>query len=137
MSLTQKQEMFCIAYIETGNASEAYRRAYNAENMQPATITVKASQLLAQDNVSVRVDALRAEQVARLGTTVDDLIAELDEARQIALAADKPQSAAAVSATLGKAKLLGLLTDKVDAKVSGQIGMPNIVLGVREEPDSG
>lgn len=137
MSLTQKQEMFCIAYIETGNASEAYRRAYNAENMQPATITVKASQLLAQDNVSVRVDALRAEQVARLGTTVDDLIAELDEARQIALAANKPQSAAAVSATLGKAKLLGLLTDKVDAKVSGQIGMPNIVLGVREEPDSG
>ena len=28
--LTQKQENFCLAYIETGNASEAYRKAYNA-----------------------------------------------------------------------------------------------------------
>lgn len=27
MALTPKQEAFCLAYIETGNASEAYRRA--------------------------------------------------------------------------------------------------------------
>ncbi|SQE31532.1 Terminase small subunit [Mannheimia haemolytica] len=26
--LTPKQEAFCLAYIETGNASEAYRQAY-------------------------------------------------------------------------------------------------------------
>ncbi|TIS17849.1 MAG: hypothetical protein E5X10_01890, partial [Mesorhizobium sp.] len=25
--LTQKQEAFCLAYVETGNASEAYRRS--------------------------------------------------------------------------------------------------------------
>ena len=29
--LTPKQEAFILAYLETGNASEAYRRAYNDE----------------------------------------------------------------------------------------------------------
>jgi len=131
--LTPKQEAFCIAYIETGNASEAYRKAYDAGNSKPATINVRASELLADSKIAVRIEALRQEQVERLGITVDDLIAELDQARKIALEAAKPQSAAAVSATLGKAKLLGLLTEKVDAKLSGQIGMPDIVLGVREQ----
>ena len=37
--LTIKQEAFARAYVETGNASEAYRRAYNAENMQQITAT--------------------------------------------------------------------------------------------------
>lgn len=36
--LTPKQETFCLAYIETGNASEAYRQAYDAENMKPDTV---------------------------------------------------------------------------------------------------
>ena len=34
--LTAKQHAFCLAYLETGNATEAYRRAYNAGGMQPA-----------------------------------------------------------------------------------------------------
>jgi phage terminase small subunit len=42
--LTQRQEKFCLAYIETGNASESYRRAYNAENMKPVTINRKAKE---------------------------------------------------------------------------------------------
>ena len=29
-NLTPKQEKFCQKYIEMGNASEAYRQAYNA-----------------------------------------------------------------------------------------------------------
>ena len=32
--LTPKQEKFAQVYVECGNASEAYRQAYNAENMQ-------------------------------------------------------------------------------------------------------
>ena len=31
--LTEKQEAFCRAFVETGNASEAYRRSYDAKNM--------------------------------------------------------------------------------------------------------
>jgi len=58
-SLTQKQENFCQAYIKTGNASEAYRRSYNAKNMKAETITSKASILLAKGIVRARVDELR------------------------------------------------------------------------------
>lgn len=57
--MTPKQEAFCKAFIETGNASEAYRRAYNAENMAANTINVKASELMASGNISVRIDELK------------------------------------------------------------------------------
>lgn len=35
---TIKQDAFAMAYIETGNASEAYRRTYDAGNMAPHTL---------------------------------------------------------------------------------------------------
>ncbi|MEB0949283.1 terminase small subunit [Citrobacter sedlakii] len=110
-NLTLKQEAFCQAYIETGNASEAYRKAYNAERMKPEVVNVKAAELLNNGKITVRVDELRGEHRQRHNLTVDDLIEELEEARQAALQAETPQSSAAVGATMGKAKLLGL--DKV------------------------
>lgn len=107
-SLTPKQEAFCQAYIETGNASEAYRTAYAADKMKPESINVNASKLLASAKVALRVDELRQAHLERHKLTVDDLIAELEEARLAALGAETPQSSAAVGATMGKAKLLGL-----------------------------
>ena len=41
-NLTPKQEGFCISYIETGNASEAYRLNYSVEKMKPDTVNRKA-----------------------------------------------------------------------------------------------
>jgi len=38
VKLTPKQQKFCYKYIETGNASKAYRQSYDTENMKPATI---------------------------------------------------------------------------------------------------
>lgn len=60
MGLTPKQEQFCLAYLETGNASEAYRRAYSAQNMSTNVIHNKASALLAKGEVRVRIDGIRA-----------------------------------------------------------------------------
>lgn len=122
MALTPKQENFCLAYLETGNASEAYRRAYDAENMTPATINVKACELLANDKVTVRLAELREPIMQRHAITVDDLLAELEEARQLAMNAATPQSAAAVGATMGKAKLLGM--DKQVLEHTGPGGAP-------------
>lgn len=121
MSLTQKQEKFCQAYIETGNASEAYRTAYAADKMKPEAIHVKASELLSNGKVTVRVAELKAEVRARHDVTVDSLIRELEEARQAALTAETPQSSAAVAATMGKAKLTGL--DKQVVELHGAIGI--------------
>lgn len=122
MALTPKQEAFALAYVETGNASEAYRRSYNAEKMKPSVIAVKASELLAHGNVAVRVAELQAAHVERHEITVDDILRELEEARVLAAGGEKPQPAAMVAASMGKAKLLGMLTDK--AELTGPGGGP-------------
>ena len=89
MALTAKQELFCLAYIETGNASEAYRRSYSCKNSQANSIHVSACQLLANPNVKIRVNELKErmqtdaimtrrealERLTRIGrTSLSDLI---------------------------------------------------------------
>jgi hypothetical protein len=109
--LTLKQERFCQAYIECqGNASEAYRRAYDAERMKDKQIWEEACKLLKTPKVSQRVAQLKAQHRERHEITVDDLVAELEEARAIAMKIESPS--AMVSASLGKGKLLGLIVDK-------------------------
>ena len=55
MALTVKQEKFCQAYVETGNASEAYRMAYATDKMKATSINSKAYELLNNGEVTVRV----------------------------------------------------------------------------------
>ena len=110
MSLTIKQERFCMVYVETGNASEAYRQAYNAENMKEASINVNASKLLTDAKIALRIKELKSGHTKRHELTIDDLVKQLEEARQVALALENPQCSAAISATMGTAKLLGLVS---------------------------
>lgn len=119
--MTPKQEQFARLYVETGNASEAYRQAYNADNMKPETVTNEAYKLLQDPDISAMVDGLKEEARQRHAVTVDDLLSELKQARAAALAAPTPQSSAAVSATMGKAKMLGLLVDKAEIKAEAEI----------------
>ncbi|EIX9028618.1 terminase small subunit [Klebsiella aerogenes] len=120
MTLTIKQEAFCQAYIETGNASQAYRTAYAADKMKTDSINRKAKELIDNGKIAARVAELQGEIKERHNVTVDSLIAELEEARQAALSAETPQSSAAVAATMGKAKLTGL--DKQIIEHSGPNG---------------
>ncbi|MHB1934826.1 MAG: terminase small subunit [Leptospirillum sp.] len=69
--LTPKQEAFVLAYIETGNASEAYRRAYDAGKMLPGTINRKAFELLENGKVTARIAELRAITAEKWGWTRD------------------------------------------------------------------
>jgi phage terminase small subunit len=110
--LTQKQEAFCLAYVETGNASEAYRRSYDvADETKPETIWSEASRLVADPKVSARIMELRdrAREIALV--SVGSLTDELEKARSHAMA-DPKGAAAAVSAIMGKAKLHKLLDDE-------------------------
>jgi hypothetical protein len=113
--LTPKQEKFAQKYIELGNAAEAYRIAYDAENMKPVTIRRKAAELLEHGKVSAHVRALREAQQERHMVTIDSITSELEESRKLATA-DR-QHSAAINASLGKAKLHGLIVDKSDVTV--------------------
>lgn len=105
--LTGKQEMFAQAFVETGNASEAYRHAYNVrETTKAESVWQSASKLLANPKVASRVSELKALHLRRHETTVDDLMVEFDENRMLAIR--NLQISAANTATMGKARLQGL-----------------------------
>lgn len=72
--LTQKQENFCLKYIECGDASEAYRNAYNAKNMKPETINKRASELYLRGEIKGRIEELRSKIEKDSLWTVDKLI---------------------------------------------------------------
>lgn len=123
MALTVKQEKFCQAYVETGNASEAYRSAYSADKMKHETINKRASELLNNGEVTGRVSELQQEHRTKHNITVSDLLREFEEARQAALTAETPQSSAAVAATMGKARITGL--DKVVIDLTADVKVEN------------
>ena len=125
MSLTIKQEKFCMVYVETGNASEAYRQAYNCENMKEATINRNAKMMIDDNKISTRVKELKSGHTKRHELTIDDLVKQLEEARQVALTLENPQCSAAISATMGTAKLLGLVVDKTDIKLTNAKELTN------------
>lgn len=120
LNLTPKQERFCQLYIELGNASEAYRQSYAAASMAEPTVNTKASELLAHGKITVRLEQLRKEHSKRHNVTVDTLIIELEEARLAAFEGERVQVAAAVAATMGKAKILGF--DKQVIEHTGKDG---------------
>lgn len=116
MALTAKQEKFCQGVTKGLTYSDAYREAYNAEKMKAEVIQVRASELLKNGKVAVRVEELKKRALKRYDLTVDDIITELEEARE--LAKQTNQSSTMVSASMGKAKLLGLVTDNISAKIT-------------------
>lgn len=110
--MTPKQEKFCQLYVELGNASEAYRQAYDASRMKEATVNRKAKELLDNGKITARLAELKAHHAERHDMTVDDIAKMLKEDRDFARECETP--AAAVSATMGLAKLYGHLRDKVE-----------------------
>ena len=74
--LTPKQEAFCLRYLETGNASEAYRLAYDAKGMKPASVSRKAFELLENVKITAFLADLKARQLRRHDVTVDRVLAE-------------------------------------------------------------
>lgn len=77
MKLTIKQENFCNYYLETGNASEAYRRSYSCDNMKDETVNVKAAELLNNGKITVRVRELQAVLQERSNITKDEAVKSL------------------------------------------------------------
>ena len=109
--LTPKQEKFCQCVASGMNYTDAYREAYNAENMQPATINVKACELLKIGKVSVRLNELKAKTEEKLIYSAVQSFDRLDRIGTEALA-DKNYSAALKAEEL-KGKLAGLYVDRV------------------------
>lgn len=114
-NLTAKQEAFAVAWVELGNGSEAYRRTHDVgADTKPETVWSEASRLLASPKVAARIKELQEEARDLMLISVGTLTDKLEQARLHAMKDEKGASAA-VSATMGMAKLHGLLIEKVEA----------------------
>lgn len=115
MALTPKQEAFCLAYLKTGNASEAYRTAYSAENMKPLTINKRAHELMLRGDIAGRLAALQSKVEAKALLTIERLTNDLLRiAQKGEELAEAPGLSVARASLMDAAKLNGLVIDKKD-----------------------
>ena len=77
-NLTLKQEKFCQAYLEKGNISDAYREAYDSENMKPGTINQKAFELFHNGEITVRLKQLQEKLQHISQISKERILYELD-----------------------------------------------------------
>lgn len=132
--LTVKEEKAAQHYIKEGDKSKAYRHAYDTTRMKDKTINEAACRLFKKCNVAARVEELQKEIQKRLNVTTDSIVDELEEARIHALKDEKGASAA-VSASMGKAKVCGLLVDKTEltGKDGAAIEVDDVFAGLSQK----
>lgn len=105
-----RHELFAQQMAKGVGQADAYIAAgYKvSESATPAA----ASRLWSDPAVRARVDELKGAAAERTEITIHDIANQLDEDRTFAKECKAPGSC--VAATLGKAKVLGLLPDKVE-----------------------
>lgn len=114
--LTAKQEAFCLAYLELSNGSAAYRKCYSAGNMKDESVRVAAAKMLADPNIKLRIDELRAPAVASAQMTVEQHLADLKEIRDAAISEGK--FSAAATAEVARGKVAGFYVERAQVDVS-------------------
>ena len=114
--LTEKQEAFAMAIFEGANFSEAYRLAYDAQNMSAAAVHTEACLLAQNPKVSQRLDQLfrdREQQRRMQSLSRSDLV--LKQLTDLALSPDV-QDGARVRALELLGKSVALFTDRVETE---------------------
>jgi hypothetical protein len=101
-----RHELFAQEIAKGKSASEAYQNAGYRPSRK------NASRLKANEDINARVAELQAASAASAVITIESICAELDQAN--AVAREKGQAAAMVSASALRAKLAGLLKDRVE-----------------------
>lgn len=109
--LTARQEAFCIAYIETNNASEAYRRSYSVDRMQASTVWRRASDVLNSRGVSARIAELQAKTADTAVITLASHLKELARLRDISV--EKNRMTAAIEAERLRGLACGFYTTRL------------------------
>ena len=114
--LTPKQEGFCLDYIATGNASEAYRRNYDVSKTSAASVNRLAKALADNVKIASRLEELRAPIREKAGITLEDHLRTLKDLRQQAVAAG--QFGPAIAAEMNRGKASGLYVERRENKTT-------------------
>ena len=115
--LSAMNERFISEFLVDGNAKQsAIKAGYSAK-----TAESKGSALTKDPLIAAAIKAGQADIGKRNSLTIDDILDELEEARKIAK--EEGKGAPMVAASMGKAKLLGLIIDKTENKHEGSISI--------------
>ena len=106
--LTANMEAFCVELAKTGNASEAYRKAYKAERMSVESVSRCAVELQTNPKITSRLAVLRADVRKKSGITLEEHMKALGVLRNLASTAK--QYSAAITAEIARGKVSGLYT---------------------------
>lgn len=117
--LTIKQDKAAQKYAECGDKSEAYRFAYNTENMKPETINRAAFELFENPKIAARVEELKEKYRKDNEITMEYITRGLKDA--IDLATTKEDATNLRGGYVDIAKLHGLYVEK--KHVTGDIQM--------------
>lgn len=113
MELTPKQEAFAQAVVSGKSQSDAYRIAYKVRpGTKLSSINVAASKLMADPNISQRVEELRIPVAKKAQITLESHLEDLLRLRN--MAAKEKQYSAAITAEVARGKASGVATDKLD-----------------------
>ena len=120
--LTLKQEKFVQEYLSNGgNATKAYKTAYDAENMSSKTINENASRMLANGKIKARLNDYQEKAQETVLYTAEKSFNKLNEILRLALCPDGEDGRlnlqAALKAEELKGRLVGLYTERIEAKV--------------------
>ena len=119
--LNPKQRLFCLAYVETGEARQSYLAAGYTTKASKQGVSVQASKLLARPNVIAYVNELKAKQAEALTVNVATITAMLYETRADARKAG--QHGVAQSCAMGIAKLHGLLIERQEVSGGAELSL--------------
>lgn len=127
VNITPKQEKFCMAYIETGNASEAYRKAGYSKGMSDKTVNEASARLLKNSKVIARLAEIRKPALEAAQITLADHLKDLKRLRD--LSESEGKFSAAVSAEIARGKVSGLYIEKVE--ITGELSLAEAISKAR------
>lgn len=143
--LTAKEERFVQGLFSGLSQRKAYKEAYNPNNMTDKSVDEEACRLAKEVKISSRLKELTEKQAKETGWTVEKLIKEFEEIKQMCKCATpvldrqgeatgeyKFDSTGAVKSLENIGKLLGMYTEKVQH--SGNIGV-RIVDDIEEDDE--
>ncbi len=116
--LTPKQEAFCLAYLKTGNASEAYRQAYDVADMTERTIQKRAGELLKNGAVTGRLTGLQAKEEVKALLSLEEHMEELRNLREMSKTHE--QMSAAIAAEVKRGELRKFYVKQVETGAVGE-----------------
>jgi hypothetical protein len=110
-----RHERYCQAILKGKTQAAAYKVAgYRPHKTNP-------DRLAARPDIIARIAELKEKTAERAVITAADIARQLDEDREFAR--EMKQAAAAVSASLGKAKVLGLVVNRIGGPDGGPLAL--------------